>query len=378
METFVWDSNFITDIVSVDQQHRGLVGLFNELSESLEGRSDLNEARAFDVYQKLVDYAEHHFRDEEKLMAEVGLDERYRVQHHEAHQAFVEQLKSLWSTKETLSHPAEVFLSFLTSWLALHVLGIDQSMARQIRRVFSGEPADEAYALENHPKDHSVEALVKAMGNIYKVLSRLNLELSASNQRLEHSVLERTQALEKVNAELVLANRKLEVSSNTDGLLSIANRAYFDQQLEKEWQRAMRVERPLGLLMIDVDYFKAYNDGYGHQAGDTCLQAVAQAAGACKLRANDLLARYGGEELILVLPNTDANGAAQVAHDICEAVAELGIAHSGSLCAPCVTVSIGAAAMVPSRSGDRAQLINAADQALYRAKDQGRNRVCQG
>lgn len=378
METFVWDSNFITDIVSVDQQHRGLLAVFNELSESLDGRSDLNEAQAYQVYRKLVEYAQHHFLEEEKLMAEVGLDVRYRMQHHEAHEAFVEQLQSLWSTKETLSHPAEVFLSFLTSWLALHVLGIDQAMARQIRRVFAGESAEEAYMLENHPKDHSVEAMVKAMGNIYKVLSRLNVELSASNRQLEHSVSERTQTLERVNAELVSANRKLEVSSHTDGLLAIANRAYFDEQLEREWQRAMRMEQPLGLLMIDVDFFKPYNDGYGHQAGDACLKAVANAAGACIFRATDLLARYGGEELVLVLPNTDVNGAVQVGRDICEAVVQLGIAHTGSHCAPCVTVSVGAAAMVPSRDSVSAQLITVADQALYRAKDQGRNRVCQG
>lgn len=250
-------------------------------------------------------------------------------------------------------------------------------MARQIRRVSAGESAEEAYVLENHPKDHSVEAMVKAMSNIYKVLSRLNEELTASNQKLEHGVLDRTRELESANAELVEANRKLEVVSRTDGLLAVANRTYFEQQLETEWQRAVRLEQPVGLLMIDVDYFKVYNDTYGHPAGDACLKAVAQAVAACMLRSTDLLARYGGEELVVVLPNTDANGTAQVAQDICNAVVKLGIAHTSSLCSPCVTVSVGAAAIVPPRHSAPAQLVSAADQALYRAKDQGRNRVCQ-
>jgi diguanylate cyclase (GGDEF)-like protein len=130
--------------------------------------------------------------------------------------------------------------------------------------------------------------------------------------------------------------------------------------------------------MIDVDYFKHYNDAYGHQAGDRCLQSVAQAALSAIRRPPDLLARYGGEELVALLPVTDLNGATFVAQNIRRAVADLHIEHADSPVAGEVTVSIGVATMTPDRATASSALIAAADNALYAAKEGGRNRVCAG
>ena len=156
--------------------------------------------------------------------------------------------------------------------------------------------------------------------------------------------------------------------------LQLANRAYFDTRLAEACASAFRREQPLGLLMIDVDYFKRYNDSYGHQAGDACLQAVAAAVQGAMLRASDLVARYGGEELAVILPDTDAAGTAAVAARVVAAVAAQGLAHKASDVATHVSVSVGAASGIPAQRDASASLVAQADAALYRAKELGRNR----
>jgi diguanylate cyclase (GGDEF)-like protein len=159
-----------------------------------------------------------------------------------------------------------------------------------------------------------------------------------------------------------------------DALTGIANRRRFDDLLNSEWRRAIRESSKLSLLLIDADHFKRYTDTYGHVRGDSCLKQVAESALDVVLRPGDLVARYGGEEFAVVLPGTDEAGARRVAEDICQAVRNRQLPHEGN--APgIVTVSIGAATMVPQRGKSNQDLIEAADQALYRAKARGRNRV---
>lgn len=177
------------------------------------------------------------------------------------------------------------------------------------------------------------------------------------------------------NAALQQANAILAQLSERDGLLGIANRRRFDQALGQEWARAARLGRPLALLMIDVDFFKAYNDTYGHPRGDECLKRVVQLIDRALRRPSDFLARYGGEELVVLLPDTDADGARHVAQRIHTAIAAAGIPHSGSSAARCLTVSIGAAALLPDPTAPATALVEAADHALYAAKRQGRNRT---
>jgi len=170
---------------------------------------------------------------------------------------------------------------------------------------------------------------------------------------------------------------QLQAFSRTDGLLRIHNRAYFDERLLEEVARARRLGQPLAILMMDVDYFKRYNDTYGHQAGDACLQAVARAVGGVIKRRTDFLARYGGEELVALLPNTPGDGAMLVANRVLVAVRSMGLPHLSSDVAPYVTLSIGAASALPVITGDAeagVQLLAQADAALYQAKHQGRNR----
>lgn len=181
--------------------------------------------------------------------------------------------------------------------------------------------------------------------------------------------------LRQVVRALEAANEKLEQLSFLDGLTNIANRRRFDEFLAGEWRRAVREGVPLSLIFIDIDFFKAFNDHYGHEAGDEVLRRVATALSGILNRPADLVARYGGEEFVAVLPGTDAKGAAFIAERLRAAVEGLGIPHAASPVAPHVTVSLGVATLVPLRGSAPEALLAAADQALYQAKREGRNRV---
>ena len=169
---------------------------------------------------------------------------------------------------------------------------------------------------------------------------------------------------------------KLAALATSDGLTGIANRRHFDERLREEWARAKRDETPLSLLLIDVDHFKKFNDQYGHQAGDACLRAITRVLAEQARRPADLAARYGGEEFAVLLPNTDADGCEQVGEQIREALRELGMLHALNLPSKCVTASLGGATNRPAQSAaDCAALIEAADRALYAAKNSGRDRL---
>lgn len=168
----------------------------------------------------------------------------------------------------------------------------------------------------------------------------------------------------------------LRAMAFADGLTGIANRRYFDDKLVSEVRRCGRSGAPLALLMLDVDFFKAYNDRYGHQAGDACLKAIAAALRATMLRPYDLAARYGGEEFVCLLPETDMAGAAVIAERVAQAVRVLGIAHADSRVAPVVTISIGVATLRHEGGNAGTALVRRADAALYQAKQLGRNQVC--
>ncbi|WP_229258809.1 sensor domain-containing diguanylate cyclase [Duganella flavida] len=165
----------------------------------------------------------------------------------------------------------------------------------------------------------------------------------------------------------------LEQLATRDGLTGLANRRCFDDTLNAEWQRALRQQQPLSLLMVDVDNFKQYNDAYGHLGGDECLQRIATAVSS-EMRANDLVARYGGEEFAVILPNQSLKGAAIVAERIRRRVEQLRLPNLGSQ-QHVVTVSIGAATALAAAENDPSQLVATADSALYRAKHMGRNRI---
>ncbi len=209
--------------------------------------------------------------------------------------------------------------------------------------------------------------------NQIELLARVNSALKLKFEMDQRKVREKE--LVQVTKQLEAANELLNHLSLTDGLTGVANRRHFDQVLMMEWTHARRTGAQLALLLIDIDYFKSYNDHYGHQAGDACLRQVAAAFVGTLMRMGDLVARYGGEEFAVILPQVDLEGARMIAERLRHAIAELSIPHPASSVRDIVTVSIGVAVLIPNHDDGPDRLIALADQALYQAKHAGRDRV---
>ena len=182
-------------------------------------------------------------------------------------------------------------------------------------------------------------------------------------------------ALQESQRQLNEANRALEKLSSLDGLTGIANRRQFDNTLEKEWKRARRNSSAISLIMLDIDFFKLYNDTYGHQGGDFCLKTVADILKRTEKRPADLAARYGGEEFGIILPETDQKGVEEISNMILNLIRDENIEHKSSTVSDHLTVSIGAATLIPTRESSPTTIIKAADKALYEAKEGGRNQL---
>ncbi len=212
-----------------------------------------------------------------------------------------------------------------------------------------------------------VSAKVKAMERIIlmkKELHQLTAELTKKNDDLE--------AATKQLAEL---NKELKRLSITDGLTELYNKRYFMEVLERQWKIAIRMRYPLSIILLDIDFFKPYNDTYGHQKGDECLRVVSKALKSVVVRATDVLARYGGEEFVLLLPGTKGSNSLLLAERLRCAVEKCNIPHSGSQVADYVTISLGSASCFPSVNLDPNELIEQADKALYYSKEHGRNQA---
>lgn len=178
--------------------------------------------------------------------------------------------------------------------------------------------------------------------------------------------------------KLLALHKELEALSFKDGLTGVANRRMFDSILDVEWTRARRNSQPLSLILIDIDYFKQYNDRYGHIQGDECLRRVGQALNSSATRARDLMARFGGEEFALVLPETDAAAARKVAERCRSLIFKEQIAHEASPVSQILTVSLGVGTIIPGHADEPLAFVEAVDKQLYQAKQGGRNRVMSG
>jgi diguanylate cyclase (GGDEF)-like protein len=223
------------------------------------------------------------------------------------------------------------------------------------------------------------DAFTSERFELLKILSAqaaISLENSLLYENLEHRVQERTIELVQATEQLRDANEALEKLTYTDALTQVSNKRHFDLVYDEEWKRATRAGTPLTVIMIDIDHFKLFNDTYGHVIGDTCLRQVASQLATAIARAGDLLARFGGEEFAVTLPNTRVEDAAVIASRLVESIRALAIPHQSSLTSDRVTISVGIATVIPDQAMKPMALIGAADKALYRAKATGRNRFC--
>lgn len=273
----------------------------------------------------------------------------------------------------------ELFKSERPDLILLDIImpGLDGfEVARRIRQLERDGEWTPIIFLTARTGDEDLERGIEVGGDDYLIKPVSEIVLKAKVRAMQR-IAQMRYSLLVLTRKLDEANRELMRLSSADGLTGIANRRRFDETLLKEWRRCAREARPLALLLIDVDFFKPFNDNYGHQAGDECLKAVARALSQTLHRPSDLAARYGGEEFAVILPGTDEAGALAVAEALRAAVQQMGIAHRYSEVAPVVTISVGLACATP-KPGDETGfigLLKDADAALYRAKSEGRNRV---
>ncbi|MBD3880309.1 diguanylate cyclase [Phormidium tenue FACHB-886] len=263
---------------------------------------------------------------------------------------------------------------FTSQWITRPILRL--SLASQ--RVANGE----LNAIVPAKGMRELNVMAKSFNQMLREIRYSRQQLQDYSKLLEQRVSQRTQELQQEIAEristqqaLQRANQELEKLAYVDGLTQVSNRRHFDQVLEREWGRLTREQASLSLILCDADFFKRYNDRYGHQAGDYCLQQIAKAIDRSVKRPGDMVARYGGEEFVAILPLTSAEGAMRVAQEIQAAVHQLQLLHEDSAVSQFVTVSLGVATVVPTLKQSPADLIAAADQALYEAKAAGRDRI---
>lgn len=364
MQPFRWGQHFVTGLLEVDDQHHRLVDIINQFS-SLIAESSVHIEDMESLYKKLGDYAAYHFQEEEKLMHEVEIDARHLDRHVNMHKHFLDDVSSIYSSisLDDLDR-AKSFLQFLTHWLAYHILGQDQDMAKQTKAIQSGLSPRDAYNKMEQERTTATAPLLEALNGLFEQVSMRNKELKELNESLEAKVALRTR-------ELSEANRHLEELSLTDMLTGLPNRRHAIRCLSSLWQDAIQKDMPLTCMMIDADHFKEVNDIYGHEAGDFVLMELARKL-QHSLRNDDVVCRLGGDEFFIICPNTDKKGGMCIAECTRKAVSELRVPTGGEPWHG--SISIG----VASRSSDMQrydELIREADRGVYAAKDAGKNCV---
>lgn len=216
------------------------------------------------------------------------------------------------------------------------------------------------------------EKLLKQNQYIYKISDTYQNKLIRVKEKLKGKIKE----LMNTKQELETTNKKLTKISTRDQLTGLYNRREFEKIIKREWRTAIRQALPISIIMIDIDYFKKFNDNYGHLAGDNCLQKISQAMDKNLKRPRDFLARYGGEEFVAILPNTDKSGAQNIAESLRKSVISLKIPHNYSPVTKHVTISLGISSTDQAEFFVFEEILDKADEALYQAKNSGRNKYC--
>lgn len=364
-ESFHWDECFVTGLSEIDDQHHHLVDVINHFGKVVTASQELLIDEIEAVFKELTDYAEYHFKEEETLMSKMSIFERHYKHHCKEHKNFLIEVTLLKKTV-IVDNPgsARSLLKFLIHWLGYHILGSDQSMAKQIKAIQNGAKSEDAYIEDRKIKNGATGPLLRALNGLFNQVSERNRELSLLNQTLEAKVEERTR-------ELLEANQRLEDIALTDALTGLPNRRHAIKSFEENWNESIKNKTPLSCMMIDADKFKEINDTCGHDAGDEVLKHLSSKL-KDSIRTDDIACRLGGDEFLIICRNTPLDGALILAEKIRRGVSELRIPFCDNVWTG--SISIGVASRQENMK-TLEELIKAADNGVYLAKKNGRNLV---
>ena len=373
MQAFQWNHCFATGLADVDEQHQRLVDVINRFGALIMREDGATAAELEVVFAELAQYASFHFAEEEALMAASGLTPQYVEGHRQKHLQFMAEVTLLYEGISADNRgAAKGLLEFLTNWLAYHILGSDQFMAKQIALIASGGGDSRGVTQPDaQVQDPAMDALLAALNGLFQQVSDRNHALVQLNKTLEARVSERTQALTEKTQALADANQQLDDIANTDVLTGLPNRRHAMRSFQRAWSEAVSSNTALACMMIDADGFKQINDTQGHDAGDRVLQALSMQLRNA-VRTDDLVCRLGGDEFLIICAATPMDGALQLAEKIRADVAALRVnAGAGEWRG---SVSIGVAVRTAGMNSME-DLLKTADLGVYAAKRNGRNCV---
>ena len=362
-EVFPWNKNFDTGHAIIDEQHRQLVRLLNKLASTLVDAEFSVVNSAFD---ELADYANMHFDEEEAIWTNYFSGDSWLSSHQLSHATFLPKVIELKEQEadKPLSDVVEQIIKFLIRWLAFHIIDNDKRMAMAVSAMESGASIEEAKVLADKKMSGSMRLLIETVLTMYDGLSSRTLDL-----------LRERNARSKAEQKLKVANKKLEELSITDQLTGLYNRRYLESVFEHESRRALRNRLLLTYYLIDIDFFKNFNDNYGHLEGDSALKQVAHRLKEICRRPSDFAFRIGGEEFGIFSTNRAEDAALTFGKIIRKSIEDLKILHGHSEVSEFVTVSLGGVCRIPAREGALTEYVEIADKRLYVAKSSGRNRV---
>ncbi|MBV5347274.1 bacteriohemerythrin [bacterium] len=365
MNSFEWDKCFVTGLETVDEQHHELVNLINRFGELLMQSAAATRDEVDCVFKELTNYTCYHFKEEEALMHSCGLDSRHIKHHCGEHAKFLQNLTFMHlEVQRDDAVSGTNLLSFLTNWLAYHILGTDHYMARLMSAIKDGQTTRAAYLAEQQNRDPATVILLRSMTTLFNQVTERNRTLLELNQTLEARVASRTH-------ELVDMNHHLEKMAMTDVLTGLPNRRHALRCLDQDWKDSTANDTPLACVMIDADGFKGVNDLYGHDAGDEVLRQLARRLKQ-SVRSDDVVCRIGGDEFLVICTYTSLDGAKTTAEKLRRDVSALRIPAGEGIWQGSVSVGVAERARSMNAADD---LLKLADDAVYVAKRSGRNCV---
>ena len=360
---FNWDSEFVTGLNIVDEQHRGLIEIINEVIQLSFNNLSINEVEICSIYDKLTHYILEHFGTEEKLMKEHLVDNRHKTLHFQAHEEFKEMVGFLFSDLSVLIVPEKLneVSEFLIRWLAYHILNVDQSLVRQLNHIiYEGMTPKNAFEVEDKFIEASTEPLLKALKALFLIISEKNRALTIANFELEEKVCVRTN-------ELLEANSRLELMTMQDELTGLPNRRYVMKKIDDLTSLWKRYGAVYSLLFIDIDKFKQVNDIHGHEYGDKVLKWISNFL-RTSIRESDEVCRLGGDEFIVICAQCDGQSAYKLGNKIGEMCKVADLKELSNCWSPSLSIGVAEIDMSCETTSD---ILRKADYAMYISKSEG-------